>query len=171
MLGHCHVSASVANWRPIVVLKITFFANVCHPLKHMLDNKQSHDQFGFQPSLGVENALIVLETVIDKSLERGFILWMTSLDLRNAFDKIEYDSLFGTLHAQRGPPHTCCCWQRCTAINRGWLKEANHFTYNVEWNNATCWAQCCSMLVWKQHLFHRNGHGQIKVLMLARMIV
>lgn len=91
VLGHCHVSAGVANWRPIVVLKIAFFANVCHPLKHMLDNKQSHDQFGFQPSLGVENAHIFLETVIDKSLQRRFILWMTSLDLRNAFAKVEYD--------------------------------------------------------------------------------
>ena len=52
----------------------------------------------------MEHALLGLETVIGKSMDWNFDLRMASVDLRKAFDKIEYDSLFGALRAQGVPP-------------------------------------------------------------------
>ena len=52
----------------------------------------------------MEHALLVLETVIGKSIDWNFDLWMASLDFRKAFDKIGHDSLFGALRAQGVPP-------------------------------------------------------------------
>ena len=75
-----------------------------HSIKHVLDAFQPFDQFGFRPRMGVEHALIIFETMTKKkTLEWGLDLWMASLDLRRAFDKIEHESFFGALRAQGLP--------------------------------------------------------------------
>ena len=43
---------------------------------------------------------MVLESVCSKSLEWNFPVWFASLDLKKAFDRIEYSSLFGALQSQ-----------------------------------------------------------------------
>ena len=69
-----------------------------------METRYSGDQFGFRPGVGVEHTWLVLETVIGKSTDWNFDLWMASLDLRKTIDKIKYDSLFGALRVQGVPP-------------------------------------------------------------------
>ena len=91
------------NWRPIAILKITYkiFSSLLHlRLRRQLDYQQSADQVGFRPKTGVDNAFVVLEAIIGKTLEWQCGIWFASLDLRKAFDKVEHGALFAALTAQ-----------------------------------------------------------------------
>ena len=91
------------NWRPVAVLKISYkiFAKlVCKRLRPTLERHQSKDQVGFRPSTSVEDAFAVFENVCSRSLEWNFPVWFASLDLKKAFDRIEYSSLFDALQSQ-----------------------------------------------------------------------
>ena len=55
---------------------------------------------GFRRKRSTEDALLILENVIGKSLEFNTPLWFASLDLKKAFDKIEWPQLFPALDVQ-----------------------------------------------------------------------
>ncbi len=57
-------------------------------LKLVLDSQPLSEQMGFRSHTGVDHALVVLECVIGKSLEWNVPVWIVSIDLRQAFDKI-----------------------------------------------------------------------------------
>ena len=54
----------------------------------ILDSHESHDQCGFRPGIRLEDALVVLETLISKTREWNIKLWIASLDLKKAFDQM-----------------------------------------------------------------------------------
>ena len=98
--------SDVSNWRPIAILSIfykVFSRIVYHRLKHCLDQEQSEDQYGFRPNRRIEDVFVVLENVIGKSIEYNLPLWMVSLDMRKAFDRIEFGPLFDALRSQCDP--------------------------------------------------------------------
>ena len=64
-------------------------------------------------------------------MDWNFDLWMASLDLRKALNKIEYDSLFGALGAQGVPLNMLICLQAFTKIKQVQWKEAWLFLYNA----------------------------------------
>ena len=66
----------------------------------ILDSHQSYDQFGFRPDIRLEDALVVLETLISKTRELNIPLWIASLDLKKAFDNIPLPFIFSALRAQ-----------------------------------------------------------------------
>ena len=53
---------------------------------------------GFRPQRSTEDALLILESVISNSFEYNVPLWFASLDLKKAFDKIEWPQLFHALN-------------------------------------------------------------------------
>jgi hypothetical protein len=68
--------------------------------------------------------------VSEKCLEWGVDVCIASLDLRNVFDKIEYDSLFGVLHAQTFLMNTSMFSQLCTRTKQAQWRDARPFSYN-----------------------------------------
>ena len=56
--------------------------------------------FGFRLGIRLEDALVVLETLISKTREWNIPLWIASLDLKKAFDKISFSCIFSALCAQ-----------------------------------------------------------------------
>ena len=58
---------------------------------------------GFLPGRSTEDALFVLEKVIERCIDKHVPLFFASLDLRKAFDRIEWNYLFEAL-AQQGVP-------------------------------------------------------------------
>ena len=91
------------NWRPIAILRIAYkiFARLLHTrIKGTLEAAQSDEQYGFRPGRSTTDALLIAETVISRSLEYNFDVWMVSIDLRKAFDRVEQDALFSALEAQ-----------------------------------------------------------------------
>ena len=69
------------------------FSRLVHQRLVHVVNDQSKDQFGFRLRKSVHEAFIIYETVVTKCLERNVPLWTASLDLRKAFDRIEYETL------------------------------------------------------------------------------
>ena len=65
-----------------------------------LEAAQAPDQCGFRPGIRTEDALGINETIISGSAEYGIPLWIASLDLKKAFDRIEHSSLFDALRQQ-----------------------------------------------------------------------
>jgi hypothetical protein len=92
-----------ANYRPIAILAIFYkiFAKMLyHRLEEKLDRQQAEDQFGFRSSFRIEEAIGIIEKMISSSNEYNLPLWIASLDLRKAFDRIQYDALFAALREQ-----------------------------------------------------------------------
>ena len=95
-----------ANWRPIAILPIfykLFSRLLYHRLRLFLEPEQSDDQYGFRRNKRIEDVFCVLENVIGKCIEFGVPLWMVSLDMRKAFDRIEFVPLFHALREQGVP--------------------------------------------------------------------
>jgi hypothetical protein len=69
-------------------------------IRNTLDEQQADDQMGFRSKRGTDDALIVLESVVGKCIEFNIPLWFVSLDLRMAFDRIEWPQLFSALEDQ-----------------------------------------------------------------------
>lgn len=95
--------ADAGNWRPIAILRVTYklFSRLLYGrVKEQLNMEQSSDQVGFRQCRSIDDAFIVLETMISKHLEYNLPLYMASLDLRKAFARIEYGALFEALRQQ-----------------------------------------------------------------------
>ena len=91
------------NWRPIAVRRVCYkiFARIIYNrIQPGLEACQSDEQMGFRRKRSTEDALLILENVIGKSLEFNTLLWFASLDLKKAFDKIEWPQLFHALDVQ-----------------------------------------------------------------------
>lgn len=104
--------ADVGNWRPIAFLKITykiFSRMLYHRVRGMLEYHQSADQVGFRSGLSVDHMFAVFDSISGKVLEWNIPLWMASLDLKKAFDRIEHGALFTALQSQ-GVGHSYQTW-------------------------------------------------------------
>ena len=72
-------------------------------LSPILDVQQADDQFGFRRNKRIDDVFVILENMIGKSNEWNLPLWMISLDLRKAFDRINFHPLFNALREQKVP--------------------------------------------------------------------
>ena len=68
-----------------------------------MEKEQSDDQFGFREKRRIEDVFSILENVVGKTNEWNLPLWMVSIDLRKAFDRILHVPLFDALRAQCVP--------------------------------------------------------------------
>ena len=69
-------------------------------LKGILEGNQSPDQTGFRTGIRLEDALATAEIVISKTGEWNLPLFIASLDLKKAIDRIEHEALFASLRSQ-----------------------------------------------------------------------
>ena len=75
------------NWRPIAILRIAYtsFARISHTrIKATLQGARSDEQYGFRPGRSTTDGLLIVETMVARSLEFNFDLWMVSLRSRIA---------------------------------------------------------------------------------------
>ena len=88
------------NWRPIAILSIIykiFGKLILSRIKPILDSKQADEQFGFQDKKSTSDALIIMESMVSRCIDGNIDLWVISVDLRKAFDRVEYGPLFDGL--------------------------------------------------------------------------
>ena len=68
-----------------------------------MEAQQSDDQFGFRRNKRIDDIFGILENMFGKTDEWNLPLWMVSLDLRKAFDRIKFRPLFVALREQGVP--------------------------------------------------------------------
>ena len=121
----------VNNWRPIALLSISYkiLARILHTrLKGQLEQQQSEDQYGFRPKRSTAQALLVFESLVGKGIEWNVPVWIISIDLRKAFDRVERSVLFRSLREQGVDDSYICLLQMLYERQKGVLSE------NVEFN-------------------------------------
>ena len=93
-----------SNWRPFASLKVlskVFCENDTCTATTYPGSTTVFDQTNFRLHSGVEHALSVFENVCARSLAYNCEIWVASIDLRKAFDRIHHPSLFRALWHQR----------------------------------------------------------------------
>ena len=106
MLQKSRDFSNVNNWRPIAVLPILYkiFSELIYSrINPILESAQSNDQFGFRRDRRIDDVLGILENLVGKTSEWNLPIWIASLDLRKASDRILHQPLFQTLHLQKVP--------------------------------------------------------------------
>ena len=82
----------------------TIFSKPIHSRVHdVLETEQCWDQTGFKPRLEVDRALAVFNTIMGKAVKWNVEVWCASLDLRTAFDRMEFKPLFDAPRCQGIP--------------------------------------------------------------------
>eukprot|EP00973_Karenia_brevis_P006575 894252-Karenia_brevis.AAC.1 len=93
----------ISNWRPIAILPILqklFSRLLFQRLQPVLERAQCHDQLGFRYGQRIECAFTILDGLVDTTREHCLDLWLASLDLSKAFDRVQFSAIFDALNSQ-----------------------------------------------------------------------
>jgi len=88
------------NYRPISIIPVLakLFSSILYKrIQVLVDSKLADEQYGFRKGRGCSDAVHILRTVIEKSAEWGETLWIATLDVEKAFDRVHHSSLFEAL--------------------------------------------------------------------------
>jgi len=88
------------NYRPISIFPVLEKCFCVFLLQRICDKLEEHqplEQFGFRRHLGCVDAVHVLQMLREKSSEWGEQIWLASLDLEKAFDKVLHEAVFDSL--------------------------------------------------------------------------
>ena len=93
----------VSDFMPIANLRLLYkvFAYlILGRIEHTLDTQQPEEQHGFRSKYRLEEHLLTANLFLDKATAHGIPVWMVSLDLSKAFDRVHWPTLWNALRAQ-----------------------------------------------------------------------
>ena len=99
----------VADFRPIANIRLLYkvFARlVLDRIEHQLDDHQPEEQPGFRRGKRIEKHFLTANVFLDKALDVGIPVWVVSLDLSKAFDRVHWPALWKGLLEQGISEHT-----------------------------------------------------------------
>ena len=81
---------------------------VLNRIENVLELEQPEEQHGFRPRKRIEEHLLTTNILLDKATAAGRTIWIVSLDLSKAFDRVHWPALWAALHDQGVSEH--CIW-------------------------------------------------------------
>ena len=69
-------------------------------IENILELEQPENQHGFRPGKEIEEHLLTTNILPDKAPAAGRTIWIVSLDLSRAFDRVDWPALWAALHDQ-----------------------------------------------------------------------
>ena len=90
----------LGDFRPIANVRLlykTFCYMMLGRLEHLLEAGQPEEQHGFRAHRRIEEHLLTANLLIDKTLASGIPIWIISLDLSKAFDRVDWQALWKAL--------------------------------------------------------------------------
>ena len=97
-----------ADFRPIANIRLlykTFAYLLLGRLEQFLEAGQPEEQHGFRPGRRLEEHLVTANLVLDKADAVGIPVWIISLDLSKAFDRVHWPALWTALVDEGIPVH------------------------------------------------------------------
>ena len=118
------------NHRPITILSITrkIFSRMLHwRLQKKFEREQCSEQWSFRPGMRIEDAIDTVETIISAISEYNLDLWIISLELKKAFDRLEHFVLFDPLREQGLDESEIAVLLDLYCAQRGCVKKSREF--------------------------------------------
>ena len=81
---------------------------ILHRIEHVLELEQPEEQPGCRPARRIEEHLLTANILLDKATAGGMTIWIVSLDLSKAFDRVHWPPLWAALRDQGVSEH--CIW-------------------------------------------------------------
>jgi hypothetical protein len=78
---------------------------------HLLELHGTRFQFGGTPTLGCQDGLFTLKTLLNAHKNQDLPLFVAFVDLLKAYDTANHDLLLKILEKYVAPPQVCCCHQ------------------------------------------------------------
>ena len=100
MLAKSAKSKLPSEFRPIASSRLlykTYAYMILGRIEDKLDQAQPEEQHGFRGGYRIEEHLLTAATVIDRTLAMNIPIWIISLDLSKAFDRIAWPALWEAL--------------------------------------------------------------------------
>ena len=100
MLPKTKNARTTKDFRPIANIRLihkTFAYLILGRIEEPLEHAQPEEQHGFRTKRRIEEHLLSANMVIDKTLLANKPLWILSLDLSKAFDRVDWDALWSGL--------------------------------------------------------------------------
>lgn len=108
MLPKTAGAKAVADFRPIASLRLLYKTHaymVLNRLSPVLETAQPEEQHGFRSHRRIEEHLITASVVVGKFLCRSMPVWIVSLDLSKAFDRVGWPALWAALREHNASEH------------------------------------------------------------------
>ena len=93
----------VIDFRPVVNIRLFYKVFACLVLERIeqhLDDHQPEEQHGFRRGKRIEEHLLTANVFLGKTLAVGIPVWVVSLDLSKAFDRVHWPALWKSLREQ-----------------------------------------------------------------------
>ena len=97
MLAKHRNAALVTDFRPIASVRLfykIFAYMILHRIQPCLDSCQPEEQHGFRAGRRLEEHLLTANLFLDKTLAANIPVWVLSLDLSKAFDRVDWGALW-----------------------------------------------------------------------------
>ena len=81
-----------ADFPPTTNIRLSDKAFAClvlERIEHQLDHHQPEEQHGFRRGKRIDENLLTANPFLDKTLAVGIPVWVVSLDLSKAFDRVQ----------------------------------------------------------------------------------
>ena len=130
MLPKAENLQSLQNLRPIAILDLFYkvFAKIIASRIHpILESHQSDDSFGFRPGKRIDDVFCILNDLTAKANEWSLPLWIVSLDLSKAFDRVDHEALFAALADHGIPKNMILLIRRLYSNQTGRVNESKQF--------------------------------------------
>ena len=83
---------------------------ILHRIQACLDNHQPQEQHGFRAGRRLEEHLLTANLFLDKTLAANMPVWILSLDLSKAFDRVDWGALWLAVRTRLCPNRECRLW-------------------------------------------------------------
>ena len=151
MLAKHRQAALVTDFRSVRLFYKIFAYVILHRIEPCLDSHQPEKQNGFRAGRRLEEHLLTANFFLDKTLAANIPVWILSLDLSKAFDRVDWGGLW--LALARGCQRICCgLFKPCTLVNmvKSLDKKGTavpfHFKSMQACDKDVCSAQKCFLL-------------------------
>ena len=101
MLAKTARAQQPSDYRPIANIRLlykTFAFMILGRIEAQLEAHQPEEQHGFRKHRRMDEHLLTATLFSDKAWDKGIPVWIVSLDLSKAFDRVNWDALWLALH-------------------------------------------------------------------------